>query len=109
MNLIWNTADTTRELQTALRALAEKHPLREATAAGPGAAGLTCRPGGSRCVAHRTLHGLQISGGSLPAQLRAVGVTLAGLLPEGATLEEAIPFTTGFAPPGARPPYRGVA
>ena len=94
MNLIWNTTNTTRELHAALRVLAEEYPIREAAAAVPGDVGLACNPGGNQCVARRTGDSLQITGGSLSAQLRAVGAALAGLMPAGATLEETSPFTT---------------
>ena len=93
MNLIWNTTTTPAELHAALRALAEEFPIR-AAAAVPGAIGLSFGPGGSRCVARHDADGIHIAGGTRAAQLRAVGAALSGLLPAGATLDEASPFTT---------------
>lgn len=94
MTLTWTLTNTSAELQQALRTLAEEYPLRESAGPVPGTISLTFSTGGSLCTARRDTRGISISGGSLSAQLRAVGSALAGLLPLGATQEETTSFAT---------------
>jgi len=94
MNLTWNKTTTPNDLYTALRTLAEDYTIREVATATPGTTALLFSPGGDHCVAKREADGIHISGGSRAARLRAVGAALSGLLPVGATQDEATPFTT---------------
>lgn len=93
-SLTWKPAHTPPALHAALSTLASEYPLRATTAA-PGAATLQVESTAGApdaCVVTRQGTVLRLAGGSLAAQLRAVGSALSGLLPEGASVTVRCPF-----------------
>lgn len=95
IRLRYDPVATPEPILSAMRFLAAEYPLSEGGDASPESLALEFHPGDpSCCLTRREGPHVLIAGGSLAAQLRAVGAALSGLLDDGVERREPASFST---------------